>query len=165
MGFPIPVRCHLYIESGPWMTANMLQLNMDKTDVLIVLMNKSLRNPIAMNKIKMDSIDLSTASSVRNLGAIFDSALRSEAFVNSKILIQAYVMSKIDYCNSLYGIPDKLLNRIREFRTMLLGWSSGCINSYHISTGHTTLAPCQSPDRFPDRIAGLQSPKWSSPSP
>ena len=94
-----------------------------------------------MNKIKIDSIDLSTASGVRNLGVIFDSALSSEAFVNSicksawfnlfnirrsrrslttdaaKILVQAYVMSKIDYCNSLlYGIPDKLLNRIQRIQ-------------------------------------------------
>ena len=35
--------------------ANMLQQNMDKTETL-VLMNKSLRNPIAINKIKIDSI-------------------------------------------------------------------------------------------------------------
>ena len=70
------------IDIKSWMTANMLQLNMDKTEVL-VLMNKNLRNPITMNKIKIDSIDISTASSVRNLGAIFDSALSSEAFVNS----------------------------------------------------------------------------------
>ena len=94
-----------------------------------------------MNKIKIDSIDLSIASGVRNLGVIFDSALSSEAFVNSfcksawfnlfnisrsrrslttdaaKILVQAYVMSKIDYCNSLlYGIPDKLLNRIQRIQ-------------------------------------------------
>ena len=128
------------IDIKSWMTTNMLQLNMDKTEVL-VLMNKSLRNPTTMNKIKIDSIDISTASSVRNLGVIFDSALSSEAFVNSicksawfnlfnisrsrrslttdaaKILIQAYVMSKIDYCNSLlYGIPDKLLNRIQRIQ-------------------------------------------------
>ena len=70
------------IDIKSWMMANMLQLNMDKTEVL-VLMNKSLRNPIAMSKIKIDSIDISTASSVRNLGAIFDSALISEDFVNS----------------------------------------------------------------------------------
>ena len=128
------------VDIKSWMTANMLQLNMNKTEVL-VLMNKSLRNPTTMNKIKIDSIDISTASSVRNLGGIFGSALSSEAFVNSicksawfnlfnisrsrrslttdaaKILIQAYVMSKIDYCNSLlYGIPDKLLNRIQRIQ-------------------------------------------------
>ena len=122
------------------MTANMLQLNMDKTEVL-VLMNKSLRNPTTMNKIKIDLIDISNSSSIWNLGVIFDSALSSEAFVNSicksawfnlfnisrsrrslttdaaKILIQAYVMFKIDYCNSLlYGILDKLLNRIQRIQ-------------------------------------------------
>ena len=70
------------IDIKSWMTANMWQLNMDKTEVL-VLMNKSLRNPITMNKIKIASIVISTASSVRNLGAIFDSALSSEASVNS----------------------------------------------------------------------------------
>ena len=104
-------------------------------------MNKSLRMPITMNKIKIDSFDISTASSVRNIGAIFDSALSSKSFVNSicksacfnlfnisrgrrslttdaaKILIQAYVMSKIDYCNSLlYGTSDKLLNRIQRIQ-------------------------------------------------
>ena len=155
-------------------------------------MNKSLRNPITMNKIKIDSIDISTASSVRNLGAIFDSALSSEAFVNSicksawfnlfnisrsrgslttdaaKILIQAYVMSKIDYCISLlYGIPDKLLNRIQRIQNYAARVVLRLHKFIHITPaiGHITLAPCQSPDWFQDRIAGLQqSPKWSSPS-
>ena len=117
-----PAEYVVFLKKTMKETANMLQLNMDKTEVL-VLMNKSLRNPITMNKIKIDSIDISTASSVRNLGVIFDSALSSEAFVNficksawfnlfnisrsrrslttdaAKILIQSYVMSKIDYCN------------------------------------------------------------------
>ena len=136
-----------------WMTASMLQLNMDKTEVL-VLMNKSLRNPITMNKIKIDSIEISSASSIRNLGAIFDSALSSKAFVNSicksawfnlfnisrsrrflttdaaNILIQAYVMSKSTIataCCTASQIHYWIV--FSEFRTMLLGWSSGCINS------------------------------------
>ena len=137
-----------------WMMANMLQLNMDKTEVLM-LMNKSLRNPITMNKIKIDSINISTASSVRNLGAIFNSALSSEAFVKSicksawfnlfnisrsrmslttdaaKILIQAYVMSKIAYIATDCCTASQINYWIvfSEFRTMLLGWSSDYINS------------------------------------
>ena len=39
------------IDIKSWMTTNMLQINMVKTEVL-VLMNKSFRNPIGMNKIK-----------------------------------------------------------------------------------------------------------------
>ena len=123
------------------MTAGMLQLSMDKTDVK-VLMNKNLwKNLNTINKIKIDSSDISSASSVRNLDPIFDSAISSEAFVNSicksswfnlfnisrsrkslttdaaKILIHAYVMSKTDYYNSLlYGIQDKLLNRIQRIQ-------------------------------------------------
>ena len=87
------------------------------------------------NKIKIDYIDIATASSVRNIGAMFDSALNTEAFVNSicksawfnlydisrsrrslttvgaQILIQTYMMSKINSSSSLlYGILDKLLN-------------------------------------------------------
>ena len=50
---------HCVIDIKSWMTANMLQLNMDKTEVL-VLMNKSLRNPITINTSKIDSIDIST---------------------------------------------------------------------------------------------------------
>ena len=130
------------IDVKSWMTANMLQLNMDKTEVL-VLMNKSLRN-----------IDISTASSVRNVGAIIESALSWEAFANSicksawfnlfnisrsqrslttvaaKILFQAYVMSKIDIwtaCCTASQINYWIV--FSEFRTMLLGWSSGCIKS------------------------------------
>ena len=121
-----------------WMTANILQLNMDKTEVL-VLMNKSLRNPITMNKIKIDSIEISSASSIRNLGAIFDSALNSKAFVKSICKSAWFNLFKIsrvssnrccqypypslrdvqiDYCNSLlYGIPDKLLNRIQRIQS------------------------------------------------
>ena len=63
------------------MTADMLKLNMDKVKVL-VLLNRSLRNLISIKKIKIDSINISTASSVRNLGAIFDSVLSSESFTN-----------------------------------------------------------------------------------
>ena len=126
---------------------------------VLVLKNKSLRNPITINKIKIYSINISTASSVRNLGAIFDSALSSEAFVNfirksawfnlfnisrsrwslttdaAKILIQVCVMSKIDYCNSLLHCNYWII--FSEFRTMVLGWSSGCIKSA-ISHQHWT---------------------------
>ena len=59
------------IDIKSWMTANTLQSNMSKAGVL-VLMNRSIRNPITVNKIKIDSIDISTASSVRNLSTIFD---------------------------------------------------------------------------------------------
>ena len=61
--------------SSPGLRAKMLQLNMDKMEVL-VLMNKSIKNLITINKIKIDSVDLASASSLRKPGSIFDSAQR-----------------------------------------------------------------------------------------
>ena len=75
------------IDIKSWVTAYMLQLNMDKIEDL-VLMNKSLRNPITINKMKIDSTDISITSGIRNLGAKFDNALSSKAFVNSVFLVQ-----------------------------------------------------------------------------
>ena len=47
-------------------TAKMLQLDLDKTEVL-VLMNRSFSNTITINKIKIDSIGMSTAKSIKNV--------------------------------------------------------------------------------------------------
>ena len=149
------------------MMANMLELNMDKTEVS-VLMNKSLRNPISINKTKIDPNDISTASNVKNLGVIFDSALSSEAFVNSifksawfnlfnisrsrrslttdaaKINFQANVMSK----NRLLQQPavwhPKLTIESYSANSELccVGGPQAAQNQpYHTSTGHTILAP------------------------
>ena len=145
------------------MTANMLQLNMHKTEVLVP-MNKSLRNPITINKIKIDSIDILNASSIRNVGDILDSVLSSEASVNSickstwfnlfnisrsrgslktdstKILIPDYVISKIDYCNRLlYGIPNKLLNRIQRSQNNAARVVLGLHKFSHITPALATL--------------------------
>ena len=48
-------KCINDMKSG--MTASMLQLNMDKTKVLVET-NKILRNPITISKIQIDSIDI-----------------------------------------------------------------------------------------------------------
>ena len=145
-----------------------------------MLMNKSLRNPITMNKLAINSIEISTASSGRNLGAIFDSAVSSKAFVNpicksawfdlvnisrsrrslttdaAKILIQAYVMSKIDYCNSLlYGIPDKLLNRIQRIQNYAARVVLGLHRLSHITPALATLHWLPVNRRIDFKIASL----------
>ena len=127
------------IDIKSCMTAYMFHLNMKKPGGFSTDEQKPQKSHY---QIINYSIDISIASSVRNLGAIFYSALSSEAFVEStcksarfnlfnisrsrtspttnaaKIFIQAYVMSEIDYCyNLLYGIPDKLLNRIQRIQS------------------------------------------------
>ena len=58
----------------------------------------------------------------------------------AKILIEAYVMSKIDYCKGLlYGIPDKLLNRIQRIQNCA-AWVVLRLHKFsHITSALATL--------------------------
>ena len=87
----------------------------------------------------MDSIPIYPKENIRNLGAIFNNTLDMESLVNTKCktarhslrnisrvrrsltteatttLIQAYVSSRLDYCNSLLqGSPAYLVKRIQK---------------------------------------------------
>ena len=119
-------------------------------EIIKVFMIKILRNPITVGKIKIDSIDISTA--------VFDSALSPEAFVNSicksallhlfttsssrryltdAAKIRTQDMSKIDYCNNLlYGLADKLLNRIQRIQN----YASRLVPKLHKFSQHITPA-------------------------
>ena len=121
-----------------WLTNNFLKCNGDKTDLLVVT-NKKSRHKHNISSLSIDTDVITPSKTVRNLGAIFDSHMDSEAFVNSKCksalhclrnisrvrrsltvnavktLIQAYITSRLDYCNCLlYGIPERLLYRLQK---------------------------------------------------
>ena len=137
--------------SSPGLRAKMLQLNMDKMEVL-VLMNKSIRNLITINKIKIDSVDLASASSLRKPGSIFDSAQRLLWTVSAYLLVSINststgtgglqqqmlpkCLSKSRWCPRLTittaCCTASQINYwivLGKFRAMLLVWFSGCINS------------------------------------
>ena len=54
-----------------WMTCNFLLLNPDKTEV-ILLGSKHLRNTLSNDTTTLDGITLTSSTTVRNLGVIFD---------------------------------------------------------------------------------------------
>ncbi len=106
------------------MSCNFLLLNSDKTEV-IVLGPKHLRNSLSNDIVVLGDITLASSTTVRNLGIIFDQDL----FFNSHLkqisrtaffhlcniakirsvlsqkdaekLVNAFVTSRLDYCNSL----------------------------------------------------------------
>ena len=121
-----------------WMTNNLLKLNGDKTELLVIT-KKHLKNLAALTHIDLDSIPIYPSNTIRNLGATFDHHMDMESFVNGKCksaryalrkisrvrrslttdacksLIQAYVLSKLDYCNCLlHGVPSYYITRLQR---------------------------------------------------
>lgn len=120
-----------------WMQKNMLKLNDSKTEFIIF------GSPYFLKQLDSPSLNVGTSeiepsSKVRNLGAIFDKHLSMEAFVLDKIknslfylrnirrirycldkdstktLVHAFVISRLDYANSLlYGCNSDLLHKLQ----------------------------------------------------
>ena len=113
---------------------NKLQLNPDKTETVFITSKhnqKSLSLPF--------SVDLNGTSTVRNLGVTLDQNLSFQQHVSRicqicyfelrrinsirhclsqdalKTLISAFVLSRIDYCNSLLaGCPKQLIHKLQK---------------------------------------------------
>ena len=131
---PIQSLCHCLEQVTNWMNQNVLQLNQDKTEV-IVFGNKEKR--IAVSK-HLESLSLKTRDQVRNLGVLIDSDLTFSSHIKSitktafyqlknisrvkgfmsqtdqEKLIHAFISSRLDYCNGLLtGLPQKSIKQLQ----------------------------------------------------
>lgn len=120
-----------------WMSSNFLMLNSDKTEV-IVLGAKHLRNSLSEDIASLDGIALTSNTTVRNLGVIFDQDLSFDPYIkqttrtaffhlrniakirhilsqkDAEKLVHAFVTSRLDYCNSLLsGISNKSIKSLQ----------------------------------------------------
>ena len=125
-----------------WMQNNYLQLNPEKTDVLLVSTKTGL-DMCNIEHISVANAQVSPSSFVRNLGVIFDNFLRMEDHVNAvcktaffhlrniarirsylnrdttEKVVHAFVTSRLDYCNALlYGIPTTLMSKLQRVQNM-----------------------------------------------
>ena len=125
-----------------WMKLNLLKLNDDKTEFLLLgtKHNISLAGEL---KIKIGNDTITNSMSAKNLGVYFDANLKGPIHTNrlpssvflticniakirlmldmdsTKILVQALIISKLDYCNSfLLGIPKYNIDKIQRFQNM-----------------------------------------------
>jgi hypothetical protein len=121
-----------------WMDAHYLKLNEDKTEIIIIK-RPSLRSSPSISTLNICGCDVSPSPSARDLGVVFDSCFGLEGHVAAvcktafyhlhsiwkvrkflsedatRGLVQAHVISRLDYCNALYyGIPITLRNRLQR---------------------------------------------------
>ena len=124
-----------------WMHTNLLKLN-DKTE-LIILGTKQQLNKVRVIEIIIGNDSIHNTSSVWNLGFYYDSQLKNITHINkltstlfatinkiskirhmldinmTKILKQALVLSKVDYCNSLLlGTTNCHLTKLQRIQNM-----------------------------------------------
>ena len=124
-----------------WMTDNKLKLNDDKTEILKI--NKKNRsNDITIMKFKVDTTELDISDKhIRNLGAFLDNELSMQEHVTkiiqacnlhlrniskirsfldtdiTKMLVTSFILSRLDYCNSLLiGVPKKLTTKLQKIQ-------------------------------------------------
>ena len=127
------------MEVADWMVRNQLKLNKDKSQAIIFHNVKQSPHVPVDTYVNIAGQRVRLATSVRNLGVLFDSALTMESQVASvaktcyyqirnigqirscitsdacKILVHAMVTSGIDYCNALlYGLPQTMLKRLQR---------------------------------------------------
>ncbi len=133
------MECKVDIKN--WMTSNFLLLNSEKTEVLI----NGPKNP-TINSLEhcltRDGCSVDSSSSVRNLGVLFDSNLSFDSHIssickteffhlknisklrpmsNAEMLINAFMTSRLDYCNALLGgCSARLINKLQMFKMQQL---------------------------------------------
>ena len=122
-----------------WIHNTKLQLNTDKTELILISSQHNLRTKSLPSSVYLNGNEIPLSSSVRNLGVTLDQTLSFQQHVSRtcqacylelrriksirhylthdalKTLICAFVLSRIDYCNSLLaGCPKKLTLKLQK---------------------------------------------------
>ena len=111
-------------EIGIWMIQNLLKLNNNKTEFILLGTQQQL-SKLDNISFQIGSDTIISTDHVRNLGFIMDSLLKNDSYINkitsssycklhdiarirpsldsktAQLIVQALVLSNIDYCNSL----------------------------------------------------------------
>lgn len=131
---PVDDLLHCLSDINLWMAQIFLQLNQDKTEVLVI--GNEIKRKTVISHLENKGLKVTTQA--RNLGVILDSNLNFEAHIRSvtskafyhlkniakvkpflshgdaEKLVHAFITSRLDYCNSLLtGLPSKIINRLR----------------------------------------------------
>ncbi len=165
-------------DVGKWMQSKQLKHNQDKMECLIVGKNKDIRR-INIPTLCIGGISLETYETVRDLGILLDCNLsikeqiqrvvrttryhlRNFGFVRkdldetTKLLFHNYVISKLDYCNSLYyGLSNYLLKELQLVMNRAARFIKGLPPRERISPALIDLHWLPVKARIEDKIAAM----------
>ncbi len=146
--------CACLSDVKAWMSLNFFYLNESKTEI-IVFGPSEIPNISHLNS---DVLSSSVKSCVKNLGVLFDSALKFDRQVNLVVkssfyqlralakvktflsfkhfetAIHAFIHSRMDYCNSLYlGINNSSISRLQMVQNAAARLLTGVRKYEHIT--------------------------------
>ena len=152
-----------------WATANMLKLNGNKTELMLVTSKRTKHLHSLPTSITIGNAQIPFKKSVKNLGFTLDCHLTMNAHVSNNVrtcyfelrrlasirrflistatatLVSAFVLSRIDYCNSLlYGSTRDVisyLQRIQNYAAQVILHLPNPSNKIH-TYGISSLASC-----------------------
>ena len=125
-----------------WMLQNRLRLNDDKTEFITIGTRQQLAK-VNIDSMQVGESSIAPTSRVKNLGCWFDGQLKMDTQINSicktaffhlynirrirkflnfectKILVNAFVTNRLDFCNSLlYGLPNNQLHKLQRIQNV-----------------------------------------------
>jgi hypothetical protein len=168
------------LDLKDWMTDNKLKLNDEKTELMLVCPRKFQNNPSVPTSMQIGNNEISFSSSVRSLGVMIDSTLSFEQHISgickvaylemrrissirhylsaaaTKTLICAFVLSRLDYCNSLLaGIQQYQLDRLQKVQNNAARLISQTRRNEHVSPLLHSLHWLKITERINYKLASL----------
>ena len=141
-----------------WMTHNKLRLNDDKTEALVVSSQRMSASISLPESLLVGNARVPFSKSAKNLGVTIDPNLSMQTQViilirsinhelrrisairhllsvdDTKTLVSAFILSRIDYCNSLLcGCPQYLLQRVQKLQNCAARLTLRIPRSEHIT--------------------------------
>ena len=132
-------------EISKWMSINLLKLNEDKSEIMSIATHLHLSKflPQIGSSVKLNGTEIRHSNSVWNLAYIMDSKFKNDAHINkicstsflylqniikvwhlmdkktAQVVVQALVLSGIDYCNSLLIVSAEYqIDKLQRIQNM-----------------------------------------------
>ena len=172
-------------EIRSWMRKNKLKLNDDKTEYMVISSDR-VKAGLCIPDLLIGATKLKPSNTVRNLGAMFDDALKMTNQISAitkrshchlrnirsirksltktatEQLIHAFITSTLDNCNALLcGLPSNLIGRLQRIQNMAARVVA--LKSKYDSIASLdwpALVACKQQDRIQDSGTGLESIEW-----